>query len=158
MKTLRTFTLSSVLVLMALETSAEPEFQEYPEYAGEVVRIIDGDTLEVAVSIWPGIVATQSIGVRGIQAPEVRRSGCDEEKSWGNEASAQAERLYDLGSTVRLQNVTLGSFAGRVVADVFRWRSDRWLSFADEMIERNMAVEWYPDMPEVPWCLLSKTR
>jgi len=45
-----------------------------------------------------------------------------------------------------------------VVADVRRWRSDRWLSFAAEMLERRMAAAWAPRQAAVPWCLLAQTR
>jgi len=39
-----------------------------------------------------------------------------------------------------------------------RWRSDRWLYLADELVERGLAVAWTPDMEDVPWCLLAQSR
>jgi len=147
------------LLPQVLSAEAEPDgFHPYSEYSATVVRIIDGDTLEVSVDLWPGLIANYSVRVRGIDAPELRRVGCEEERAWAKEAKARAERLYDPGSRVRLENVEYDVFAGRVVADVKRWRSDRWLSFAREMVERDMAVEWTPEMKDVPWCLLVSTR
>jgi micrococcal nuclease len=130
----------------------------YALYYAEVVRVIDGDTLDVRVDLWPGLQAVYAVRVRGIDAPELRRVGCEEERIWAQEAKAQVEKLYDVGSRIRLENVAFDAYSGRVDADVRRWRSDRWIYLADELVERNLAVAWTPDMADVPWCLLAKTR
>lgn len=127
-------------------------------YVAEIVRIIDGDTVAVSVALWPGLRADYSVRVRGIDAPEILRPDCEEERAWGEQARAQAERLYPPGQEVRLHNVSYDAFSGRVVADIRRWRSDRWLSFANEMLERSMAVEWAPRQANVAWCLLALER
>lgn len=127
-------------------------------YVAEIIRIIDGDTIAVSVALWPGLRAEYSVRIRGIDAPEIFRPDCDAEREWGRDATVQAERLYPEGREVQLRNVSYDAFSGRVVADVLRWRSDRWLSFAQEMLERNMAVEWEPGQANVPWCLLAETR
>ena len=127
-------------------------------YVAEIVRIIDGDTIEASVALWPGLRADYAVRVRGIDAPEIFRPDCEEERVWGEQARAQAERLYPPGQEVRLLDVSYDAFSGRVVADVRRWRSDRWLSFATEMLERRMAVAWAPRQAAVPWCLLAQTR
>jgi micrococcal nuclease len=141
----------------ALTQEIERE-SRYGLYYAEVVNIIDGDNLVVSVDLWPGLVAEYSVRVRGIDAPEIRRPGCEDERNWAEEAKAQLLKLYDIGSTIKLENVENDSFAGRVLADVSRYRSDRWLDLKDEMIERNMAVAWTPKLADVPWCLLAKTR
>lgn len=43
---------------------------------------------------------------------------------------------------VLMENVRGGAFAGRVVADIKRFRSDRWLSLGDELLAQEYAVEW----------------
>ncbi len=139
---------------VAQETAIEP----YPLYVGEVVRVIDGDTLDVRVELWPGLQAVNSVRVRGIQAPEIRGAACPAEKQWAEDAKAQVGKLYPAGTVVRLENVEYDAFAGRVVADVRRWRSDRWLYLADELVERNLAEAWTPDGPDVDWCELAKAR
>lgn len=130
----------------------------YPLYYAEVVRIIDGDTLDVRVDLWPGLQAIYAVRVRGIDAPELRRSACEAERLWAEDARAQVARLYDIGTRVRLEDVEYDAFAGRVVADVRRWRSDRWIYLADELVERDLAEAWTPDMPDIDWCLLSSQR
>jgi endonuclease YncB( thermonuclease family) len=125
-------------------------------YVAEVVRVIDGDTIEVSVALWPGLRAEYAVRVAGIDAPELLRPDCEDERQWAERAQAQAASLYSVGLEVRLENVRYDSFAGRVIADVRRFRSDRWLQFSDEMLERQMAVEWHPGQDTVAWCLLAQ--
>jgi endonuclease YncB( thermonuclease family) len=127
-------------------------------YVATVTEVIDGDTIKTEVDIWPGIVGSYSIRIRGIDAPEIRLDECQEAKDWGLEARDKASELYPIGRKIELRNVEPDAFAGRFIADVYRWRSDRWLSFADEMIDRYMAVPWNPSRDDVPWCLLAQTR
>ena len=123
----------------------------YSEYYGTVERVIDGDTLVVRLDLWPGLEAIYSVRVRGVDAPELRGAKCPQERLWAEEAKAQAEKLYGPGTTVRIENVELDSF-GRAIADIRRWRSDRWMHFADEMVEREMAQAWQEDWPDIDWC------
>jgi len=146
-----------VSVLAGSAQAQEPE-APYALYYAEVVRVIDGDTLDVRVDLWPGLQAVYAVRVRGIDAPELRRAGCDAERLWAEDAKQQVAKLYDVGSRIRLEQVEYDAFSGRVVADVRRWRSDRWLYLADELVERGLAVAWTPDMEDVPWCLLAQSR
>ena len=129
----------------------------YSEYYGTVERVVDGDTFVVRIDLWPGLQTTYSVRARGIEAPELRGANCPQEKLWAEEARAQAEKLYPVGSIVRIDNVELDSF-GRAVADVRRWVSDRWKYFAEEMTERDMAVVWTLNDPDIDWCGLAVTR
>ena len=108
--------------------------QDYPVYWAKVVRVIDGDSLVAQVDLWPGLTGQYHIRVRDIQAPEIRGyPDCPEVKIWGIEAKQTVETLYDVGSRIRIENVDLDSF-GRVLADVSRWRSDRWLYLKAELL------------------------
>lgn len=126
----------------------------YSEYYGTVERVVDGDTLVVRLDLWPGLEAIYAVRARGIDAPELRGAECPEEKAWAEAARAQAERLYGAGTIVRIENVELDSF-GRALADIRRWRSDRWLYFAEEMTERDMAQPWQDGWPEIDWCAIA---
>lgn len=129
----------------------------YSEYYGTVERVIDGDTLVVRLDLWPGLEAIYSVRARDIDSPELRGAKCPEEKLWAEEARAQAEKLYGPGTTVRIEHVEIDSF-GRAVADIRRWRSDRWLYFAEEMIEQEMAAPWQEAEPDIDWCALAAER
>lgn len=141
----------AALLCSPLPSLAQDIPSPYSEYHGTVERIIDGDTLEVRINLWPGLEAVYAVRARGIDAPEMRGAKCPQEKLWAEQAKAQAETLYDVGTTVRIENVELDSF-GRALADIRRWRSDRWMYFADEMIERDMAAAWQPGMDDIDWC------
>jgi micrococcal nuclease len=132
-------------------TAAQDMPSPYSEYYGTVERVIDGDTLVVRLDLWPGLEAIYAVRARGIDAPEVRGAACPDETVLAEEARAQAEKLYGPGTTVRIENVELDSF-GRAVADIRRFRSDRWLYFAEEMVDRGLAEPWQDDWPEIDWC------
>lgn len=140
--------------LLAPAAHAQEIPTPYSEYYGTVERVIDGDTMIVRLDLWPGLEAVYSVRARGIDAPELRGANCPQERLWAEEARAQAEKLYAVGTTVRIENVELDSF-GRAVADIRRWRSDRWLYFAEEMVERGMAQVWQDGWPDVDWCALA---
>ncbi|ARE41049.1 Micrococcal nuclease (thermonuclease) s [Rhodovulum sp. P5] len=124
-----------------------------------MVRVIDGDTIEVEINLWPGLVARYSVRERGIDAPELRRVACEEERIWAEDARRQLTRLYPEGTIVRLDDVEEDSFSGRVVADIRRLLpSNQWIPLERDMVSRGLAVEWTPKQPDVPWCLLAKTR
>ena len=125
-------------------------------YQAEVQQVIDGDTIVARVAVWPGLMAEYSVRVRGIDAPEIRRPDCEAELEWGLRAKEQIERLYPVGSSIRLRDVQFDVWSGRVVADVQRFRSDRWLSLSSELLQRGLAVEWEPSQAAVPWCLLAQ--
>jgi micrococcal nuclease len=48
-------------------------------HPAEVVRVIDGDTLEARVRIWPGMDVTTRVRLRGIDAPELH-ARCEGER------------------------------------------------------------------------------
>jgi len=121
-------------------------------YDAEVVSIIDGDTIEVTVALWPGLRAEYRVRVRGIDAPELYRPACREEAELAEAARQQAERLYPPGTPVQLRDVSYDAFAGRVVADIRRWRTDRWLPLGKELMDRGLAVAWEPHQSAFTWC------
>lgn len=125
-------------------------------YRATVIRVIDADTIEVNVELWPDLLQTATIRVRGIDAPETR-STCESEKALGLEAKEWVEKMYTVGAVIRIEDVEHDSLS-RYVADVKRWRSDRWLPLTNELLERDFAEIWYPGQQDVPWCLISQER
>jgi len=156
-KSLVNISLACCAVLATHAALAQEIPSPYSEYYGRVERVIDGDTLVVRLDLWPGLEAIYSVRARDIDSPELRGAKCPQEKLWAEEARAQAEKLYGPGTTVRIENVELDSF-GRAVADIRRWRSDRWLYFAEEMIAQEMALPWQEAEPDIDWCALAVAR
>ena len=83
--------------------------------AAEVVRAIDGDTLEVKVQIWLGQELTTNVRVRGIDAPEMK-GRCQKEKEMAQGGGGTACRTG--GRHGELSNVEADKYGGRVLADV----------------------------------------
>jgi endonuclease YncB( thermonuclease family) len=84
-------------------------------HAAEVLRVLDGDTFEARVSVWPGIEITTKVRLRGIDAPELRARCADEFVK----AQAARDALIALlaEGAVGISRVALDKYGGRVVAD-----------------------------------------
>lgn len=81
----------------------------------EVMRVIDGDTFEARVHLWPGLEMTTRVRLRGIDAPETK-GACVEEMRMAETASeALRARLAD--DDVTIFNIGPDKYHGRVVAD-----------------------------------------
>lgn len=83
-------------------------------YPAEVTRVIDGDTFEARVRIWPGMEATTKVRLRGIDAPEMSARCADEQVK----AEAARTALSDLlaQGNVWIAAVSLDKYGGRVLA------------------------------------------
>jgi endonuclease YncB( thermonuclease family) len=82
-----------------------------------VLRVIDGDTFEARVRVWPGIDITTRVRLRGIDAPEIQRPRCDDERSKALAARDALQAILGQGG-VGISAVALDKYGGRVVADV----------------------------------------
>jgi endonuclease YncB( thermonuclease family) len=86
-------------------------------HAAEVLRVVDGDTFEARVQLWPGLAITTRVRLRGIDAPELR-ARCDDERAQAEAARDALRAILDQGE-VRIAQVTLDKYGGRVIADAF---------------------------------------
>ena len=86
-------------------------------HSAEVLRVIDGDTFEARVRLWPGLDITTRVRLRGIDAPELR-ARCDDERAQAEAARDALRTILDQGE-VRIAKVALDKYGGRVIADVF---------------------------------------
>jgi endonuclease YncB( thermonuclease family) len=84
-------------------------------YPAQVLRVVDGDTFEARVSVWPGLEITTKVRLRGIDAPELR-ARCTDEQAKAQAARAALVALLGEGA-VAVSQVTLDKYGGRVVAD-----------------------------------------
>lgn len=96
----------------ARPATAEPRFA----YSAEVVRVIDGDTFEARVAIWPGVEINTRVRLRGIDAPELH-ARCDDEWRRAQRARAALEKILAQGG-VTIAQVGPDKYAGRVDAVV----------------------------------------
>ena len=82
----------------------------------DVVRVRDGDSVEVVAHVWPGHDVRVSIRLRGIDAPELR-ARCGPEKIKAIAARARLVQLLG-GKPIRLLKISGGKYFGRVLARV----------------------------------------
>lgn len=81
----------------------------------EIVRVVDGDTFEARVHLWPGLDMTTRVRLRGIDAPEMK-GACAEEFRMA-EASHEALRALLADGDVTIFSIGPDKYNGRVVAD-----------------------------------------
>jgi endonuclease YncB( thermonuclease family) len=80
----------------------------------EVTRVIDGDTFEARVHVWPGIDITTRVRLRGIDAPEFK-ARCMEERVKAEAARDRLQAVLDEGE-VFVSRIALDKYGGRVLA------------------------------------------
>jgi endonuclease YncB( thermonuclease family) len=84
-------------------------------HAAEVLRVLDGDTFEARVRVWPGIEITTKVRLRGIDAPELRSAKCADEHAMAETARDALRQLLADGD-VMVMRVDLDKYGGRVLA------------------------------------------
>ncbi|MEO0982047.1 MAG: thermonuclease family protein [Pseudomonadota bacterium] len=110
----------------------------------EVLRVVDGDTIKVRAHIWVDQHVEVSVRFADVDAPELYRPRCEAEK-------AQARAARDLvqavaGDRIRLRNVTLGKYAGRVVAAAETLGGE---DLGQTLLRHGLAVR---ENDAAPWC------
>ena len=106
----------AVVILFMVAISAHAETLKGPIFA-RVVRVIDGDTLEVEVRIWFGQDVTINVRVLGVDTPEMKGK-CPAEIAAAKNAGIFTLKVAPPGGLVQLHDVKLDKFAGRVDAIV----------------------------------------
>jgi endonuclease YncB( thermonuclease family) len=114
--------------------------------------VIDGDTFEARVGIWPDLQAVVSVRIRGWDAPEYHRPACEAERMQGALARAQLEELLPENQRVELTNVSADAFSGRVLAEVDRVAEERSFSLAVLLERRGAVVPWEDGASRDAWC------
>lgn len=109
----------------ALAAAAEPPLAETPlsrrldpglAYPAEVIRILDGDTFEARVRVWPGLDVDTKVRLRGIDAAELH-ARCAEELDKAQAARTALETILGEGG-VTISRVGIDKYGGRVDAAV----------------------------------------
>jgi endonuclease YncB( thermonuclease family) len=84
-------------------------------HPAEVLRVVDGDTFDARVHLWPGLNITTRVRLRGIDAPEMN-ARCMEERIKAEVARDALKAMLDRGE-VGIMRVSLDKYGGRVLAD-----------------------------------------
>lgn len=106
-----------VLAPLILPDVARSESLSGPVPA-RVVRVIDGDTVEVRARVWLGQDVTTNVRLAGVDAPELGgRAKCRAERELAEEARAFLEALT-LTERIGLSAIENDKYGGRVVARI----------------------------------------
>ncbi|MBN2716983.1 MAG: thermonuclease family protein [Deltaproteobacteria bacterium] len=98
-------------------------------YDARVLKVVDGDTLALRISLADSTLVDERIRLRGVDAKE-RLSKA------GEAATAFVRRRLPTGTTVRLHTFTDDRY-GRYVGDIFYGERDVWLN--RELVESGLA-------------------
>ena len=107
-------------------------------FQATVLKIIDGDTVDVDVDLgWNISVTNQRIRLHGVDCPESRTRDL-EEKKYGLAAKAFVQEFLKVGSVVTLRTLEKGKY-GRYLGDFKVY--NKWL--CSELIAHHHAVEYF---------------
>ena len=118
-------------------------------YKAKVLRVIDGDTIDVDIDLGFSIVLhKQRIRLYGIDAPESRTSD-KEEKIYGMMSKNYLKKHCPKGSTITLETTLdkKGKF-GRILGNIVVDALPKPFNINQRMIEENLAVEYYGQSKE----------
>ncbi len=115
-------------------------------HRAEVLRVIDGDTFEARVHVWPGLDITTKIRLRGIDAPELK-ARCPAERTMA-EAARDALRDMLAEGPVGISAVTPDKYGGRVVADA----ATRSVASVSAELQAKGLARSYRGGRRLSWC------
>jgi endonuclease YncB( thermonuclease family) len=115
-------------------------------HPAEVIRVLDGDTFEARVRIWPGMDVTTRVRLRGIDAPEMR-ARCEDERTKALAARDALARILSEGA-VGISSIGQDKYGGRVDADVSTLRTP---DVSAALLERGLARR-YSGGRRASWC------
>lgn len=113
---------------------------------GEVLKVLDGDTIAVRMKVWIGQEVETHVRIAGMDAPELK-SKCRQER---DRATAAKQALKDMlaDGKVTLYNIRLEKYAGRVLAQV---TNTDGIVLADRMIDDGHARPYHGARRQA-WC------
>ena len=115
--------------------------------AAQVVRVIDGDTIEVRARIWLGQEVEIKVRLDGADAPELK-GRCAAERQRAQEARAFVETRIG-GRPVALSDVRYDKYGARVVARV---ADASGANLSDALIAHGLAHAYDGKAHRAPWC------
>jgi micrococcal nuclease len=119
------------------------------KYDVKVLKVVDGDTVDVDINLGFGIVLTdERVRVMGIDTPESRTSDKVEDL-FGEAAKARLKELLKgdtkLITTEDKKGEDMKGKFGRVLGDfeVYDHKKDRWTTVSDLLVEEGHAVAYF---------------
>lgn len=122
---------------------------------GEVLEVVDGDTLRVRLHIWLGQELDTLVRVKGIDAPEIHGKCAAERKKAAAARDALAQLVAD--GKVELRDIKYEKYAGRVLAEthaltVSETGANTGQDVGKTLLENGL-VRPYRDGRRAGWCV-----
>lgn len=130
----------------AAAAPATPIAIDAMRYPVDVMRVVDGDTFEARVRVWPGIEIATKVRLRNIDAPEMR-ARCDQELTMARAARDALAALLAEGPAA-IGEVGLDKYGGRMLAAAYASRSG---DVSSALLESGL-VRRYSGGRREPWC------
>ena len=116
-------------------------------YEWEILRVIDGDTLEIKNECFPKELKL-SVRVLGIDTPEkASRAKCDKEAKLAEKASKFTKQFVGKNKKATFRNIKWDKYGGRLLADV----EINGKGLAGELVRNNYARS-YDGKKKDSWC------
>ena len=131
---------------LALPRREQPATVLRGGHPADVLRVLDGDTFEAKVRVWPGMEVTTRVRLRGIDAPEMS-ARCDDERLKAVAARDALAKILSEG-TVGVSRIGQDKYGGRVDADV---STSRTPDVAAALLDRGLARR-YSGRRRESWC------
>lgn len=124
------------------------------DYAWPVVRVVDGDMVEVDASAdLPPELARLMVRLRGVDTPEKgHRARCLDERMAGHTATAFTKAALAGASRVVVRDPEWGKWGGRVIADVVV----DGRSLAAALIAAGQGRPYIDDAEREDWCPMTR--
>jgi endonuclease YncB( thermonuclease family) len=121
-------------------------------YAVDVVRVIDGDTFDARVHVWPGFELSTRVRLRGIDAPEMK-ARCGDERERADNARALLQTML-AQREVTIWNIGPDKYSGRVVAEA----ATRQIESISAALLAKGVVRRYEGGRRDGWCDVTASR
>ena len=125
--------------LLPMTTNSAPSPEPFVYRLKALVRVVDGDTLDLDLDLGFSLTLRQRVRLLGIDAPELR-SKDPAEKARGQESQAFVIQWFDRPGAV-LVRTTKEEKYGRRLADCYREGAP---SLCSELLERGLARPYAP--------------
>lgn len=135
-------------LILALSPIAASAKEIYGSYKADVLRVIDGDTIEIDVHIWPQLIQRTKLRLSEVNTPEKRGRNISEcEKRAGQQATNFTQQWLKGAGTVTVSEIQLGKYAGRVLGKLSKNGED----LGRALIKAGHAKP-YKGGKRKPWC------
>ena len=117
------------------------------EYRVKIVRVVDGDTVDVDIDLGFGVwLKKQRVRLYGIDTPESRTRDLVE-KRFGNMAKDYLKSRLSSGAILGTRLDKKGKF-GRILGEFFVLDTDQKINVNEELISKHHAVAYYGQSKE----------